>query len=174
MEQEFLSSMQACVACAIALDAFYATVKDCIDLPSDLTDTWRKNRTSRYAQVAEVLRRAFEVHPSKDDQLRNLVKEVFRFRDKAVHPSAEPQQPIRLPDVELGVAWRFVAFHNKNARLITKLSISLVSQCVAVPRADFPALVRHCKSAVELVGPIKERYRAAFGHGTEEEEGQAQ
>lgn len=144
LEAEFTSSMQACVASGIALDAFYARVKDNIVLPTGLVERWRIGRVARHAQVAEVLRRSFRVHQSKVTQLKHFVREIYSYRDRAVHPTAAPTEPVRRPDLNLGLEWRFAAFRAYNARILAKLTISLISQVAEVPRARYPDLARYC------------------------------
>jgi len=61
LEAEFVAGMQAIVAACTALDALYASVKLHVDLPAETIQAWRGKRTPRYAQVAEVLRRAFKM-----------------------------------------------------------------------------------------------------------------
>src|SRR5882672_1132602 len=59
LEREFEASMQAIMAAAIALDAFYSLLQTYVKLPPTLITQWRKNRTPRYSQVTEILRLAF-------------------------------------------------------------------------------------------------------------------
>jgi hypothetical protein len=47
--------------------------------------------------------------------LRSLVKQLFRFRDWAVHPPANFSAPIRHEILGTGVEWRFVAFRAQAA-----------------------------------------------------------
>ena len=47
------------MASGIAIDAYYASIKDHIDLPEELVKAWRENGTARYKQIAEVFKRAF-------------------------------------------------------------------------------------------------------------------
>jgi hypothetical protein len=53
VECEFRASMQAIMASAIAVDAFYANIKSRTSIPEDMLRAWRKNRTARYAFIAE-------------------------------------------------------------------------------------------------------------------------
>jgi len=46
--------MQAIMAAAIAVDAFYAMIWTHVDLPPDIANKWRAGRTARYSQVTEV------------------------------------------------------------------------------------------------------------------------
>lgn len=170
LEAEFRSCMQACVAAAVAVDAFYGRVSEYMDIPRATVEAWKHNRTARHARIAEVLRRAFEVHPSKVAELKKLLKEIFHYRDRAVHPPPTPTQPARRPDLNLGLEWRFVAFRLYNARVITKLCISLVWQCSGVARKRYPELVKYCEGLRTSLEPVRAEYADLFGHDTEQEE----
>ena len=47
LEREFSSSLQCITAAAIAVDAFYAMVRDQVHIPEEVIQAWRNNRTSR-------------------------------------------------------------------------------------------------------------------------------
>ncbi len=59
LEREFESAMQAIMAAAVAFDAFYAVVQEHIPMPDAVKKEWQQNGTARFAQITEVLRRAF-------------------------------------------------------------------------------------------------------------------
>jgi hypothetical protein len=128
LEKEFESSMQAIMASAIALDAFYAGVQARINLPAALVETWRSKRTSRYIQIAEVLRRGFKIRPQPTAALRKNLREIFRYRDLAVHPSGRIDAPILHPELGVGVEWRFAYFRYENALLIVRAIVSLITE----------------------------------------------
>lgn len=48
LQKEFTSGMQAIMAGCIAIDSYYASIKDFAEIPEDLARTWRKNGTARY------------------------------------------------------------------------------------------------------------------------------
>jgi len=117
LERESAAGMQAIVAAATALDALYASTKDKINLPPSLVSRWNQNGTARWRRVAEVLRRGFRVHRGRDaERLRHVAKEVYRFRDMAVHPSGSAAQVVFHPDLGKGTDWRFVSFSFASAQ----------------------------------------------------------
>lgn len=118
LEREFEASMQAIMAAAIAVDAFYSLIQTHVVLPPSLLGQWRTKRTSRYRQVTEVLRRAFHLRPKGTAALRQNLKEIYRLRDLAVHPSGKIEAPILHPELNVGVEWRFAYFRAHNAELI--------------------------------------------------------
>lgn len=118
LEREFEASMQAIMAAAIAIDAFYSIIQTHVVLPPSLVEQWRTKRTSRYSQVTEVLRRAFRLKTKGTTALRQNLKEIFRLRDLAVHPSGKIEAPILHPELNVGVEWRFAYFRAKNAEFV--------------------------------------------------------
>lgn len=118
LEREFEASMQAIMAAAIAIDAFYSIMQTHVVLPPSLVEQWRTKRTSRYSQVTEVLRRAFHLKTKGTAALRQNLKEIYRLRDLAVHPSGKIEAPSLHPELNVGVEWRFAYFRTKNAELV--------------------------------------------------------
>jgi hypothetical protein len=47
------------MAAAIAIDAFYATIKNKTNIPEETFHIWKEKKTARHTQIAEVLRQAF-------------------------------------------------------------------------------------------------------------------
>lgn len=117
LEAEFESSMQAIMAAAIAWDAAYAVLREHVTIPPAMTKKWREGRTARYTQVSETVRRAFSLKAKGAAALRANLKEIYRYRDLAVHPSGKIEAPLLHPELDLGMEWRFVYFRAKNAEL---------------------------------------------------------
>lgn len=115
LENEFESSMQAMVSAAIAWDALYSVVREHVEIPPAMLERWRKGGTARYTQVAEVVRRAFSLKPKGATALRANLKEIFRCRDRAVHPSGKVEPAVHHPELDVGVEWRFVFYRASNA-----------------------------------------------------------
>jgi hypothetical protein len=126
LEREFESSMQAVMAAAIALDAFYSIMQTHVKLPPQLVTQWRTKRTPRYSQVAEILRRAFQLKPKGTAVLRQELKEIYRLRNLAVHPSGKIEAPILHPEIKVGVEWRFAYFCAHNAELIVNAATGIL------------------------------------------------
>lgn len=110
LEKEFETSMQAVMAAAIAVDALYAVLRGHIEVPEELLNKWRDRRTARYSQVAEVIRRAFNLNRKGVRLLLEHLKKLYRLRDLAVHPSGKVQEALLHPELGVGVEWRFVYF----------------------------------------------------------------
>lgn len=126
LEREFEASMQAIMAAAISIDAFYSLIQPQVQLPPSLVEGWRAKRTARYSQVTEVIRRAFGLKPKGTAALRQNLKEIFRLRDLAVHPSGKIKAPILHHELEVGVEWRFAMFRAHNAELAVNAAAGML------------------------------------------------
>ncbi len=126
LEKEFESSMQAAMASAIGIDAFYSILSQHISVPPGLSKQWRTRRTARYAQITEVLRRSFKLKPVGTKNLRQQLREIYRFRDMAVHPSGRVQVPVLHPELDVGVEWRFAYFSAANAEAISSVATWII------------------------------------------------
>lgn len=126
LEREFEASMQAIMAAAIALDAFYSMIQTHVQLPPLLAQQWRNKRTARYSQITEVLRRGFHLKPNETAVLRRNLKEIYRLRDLAVPPSGKIQATLLHPEIDLGVEWRFTHFRAQNAELIVHATTEML------------------------------------------------
>lgn len=126
LEREFEASMQAIMAAAISIDAFYAVIQPYVPLDPGLVKQWRDKRTPRYAQITEVIRRAFLLKPKGTATLRKNLKEIFRLRDLAVHPSGKIEAPILHPELNVGVEWRFAFFRAHNADLAVNAATGML------------------------------------------------
>jgi hypothetical protein len=148
LEQEFESSMQAIMAAAIAWDSVYAVLREQIVLPPSLLERWRTGRTARYTQVAEVVRRAFSLKPKGAAILRTTLKEIYRYRDLAVHPSGKTQAPILHPELNVGVEWRFVFFRATNAEIAVLSTAAMLWDLAHDGKAKEPKTTEYQKNLV--------------------------
>lgn len=171
LELEFSSSMQAIMAAAIAVDAFYAVIQSNVNLPQQLVDQWRTKRTARYSQVTEVLRRGFHLKRNGTKDLRQNLKELYRFRDLAVHPSGKIQASVLHPDLNVGVEWRFAFFRAGNARLLVDVATAMIWDLAFNGKVTDAAIIDHLKglrprlAALFPSGHPRVKTRAAVGHG---------
>ncbi|MGK2963755.1 MAG: hypothetical protein ACSLFK_16665 [Gemmatimonadaceae bacterium] len=163
MEAECKASMQAFAAAAIALDAFYAAVKDRTPIPADLIAIWHAKGTARYKQITEVFRRAFRMGPRSAVHLRKRIREVFKWRDRAVHPQSARTQAVLYQELSVGTEWRFVAFMAENARHAVGSALSLIAQLLARPRKEHSDLVAFCGPALTNIQPTIDAWEATFG-----------
>ncbi len=167
LEAEFTSGMQAIMASAIAIDAFYAAIKEraTIDHINELSRSWRRNGTARYKQIAEVIKRAFSL-PSDESfhAIRRNIQELMNYRDKAVHPPSGAKKPMFHPELKQPTEWRFITFRFVNAKTLVRFAISLVAQIVRQHEKVEPErLQKYCRSLVKKINPIVNDWEKRYG-----------
>jgi hypothetical protein len=143
LEREFEASMQAIMAAAISVDGFYAVIQGHVDLPSSIVEKWRAGRTARYAQINEVLRRAFHLKPKGVAVLRQNLKEIYRLRDLAVHPSGKVEAPLIHPELGVGVEWRFACFRAHNAELLVNAASRILWELAYEGKPKHPEIEKY-------------------------------
>ncbi|MCX6173591.1 MAG: hypothetical protein NTZ27_02420 [Ignavibacteriales bacterium] len=163
LEEEFAFSMQSIMAASIALDAFYSSIKEYVEIPQSLTELWRERRTSRHAQIGEVLRRAFSLKSNGTKNLRKFLQVIFKFRDLAVHPSGKLEEPILHPELNVGVEWRFVYFSFERAKNILMATLEIMWQLINSKNIINPKINDHCKSLIQLLSPVYEKWKCNYG-----------
>ncbi len=162
LEKEFSAAMQAITASAIAVDAFYAAVKERIQVPAELSSASKVKGTARYKQISEILRVAFSIGPKSHQQVRATLKEVMRFRDWAVHPPAKIGAPVFHPELNKSTEWRFVAYRFQNAKSAVNVVLSLVAQLVTKPKEKYPRLQQYCDGLRRSMSPLVEKWENRY------------
>ena len=131
------------MAAAIAVDAFYSLIQTHVDLPPSIADKWRAKRTARYSQISEVIKRAFHLKPKGVANLRQNLREIYRLRDLAVHPSGKMEAPIVHPELGVGVEWRFVNFRAYNAELIVNAALRILWELANQGKPKHPEIWKY-------------------------------
>jgi hypothetical protein len=163
LEQDFAASMQCVVAAAVAVDAFYAMVRDFVPIADRTRQAWSRNRTPRPKRIAEVLRRSFKIGPNSFKAMRGYLIELFAWRDKSVHPQAGYDVPVRYDELKVATEWRFVAFRADNAKAALGIALGLIAQLVDRPQDKHEGLSEHCASARQFVAPLVAHWEAEYG-----------
>jgi hypothetical protein len=88
--------------------------------------SWRRNKTARHLQVAEVLKTAFGLRGKGLQALNESLRDIYRLRDLAVHPSGQPDSAILHPELQVGVEWRFAYFRHRNADAVVRAAARLL------------------------------------------------
>ncbi len=161
---ESRAAMQAMVAAAISFDALYAMAKERISLPPSLVKRWRERGTARYSQVTEVFRRAFCLKKQSTANVRRVAKELYRFRDMAVHPPASFGAPVLHPDLGSGTERRLVIFGFENAQLLVRAALAYVKILPSRPldRATEP-MQQLAKDMLTLAEPLFQQWEERYG-----------
>jgi hypothetical protein len=146
LERVFRHSMQAITAAAIAIDGFYAAVQKKIKIDPALIDKWKANKTARYSQVAETVRIAYQLKSKGSKAFRDSIKQIYKFRDQAVHPSAAMEEAVLHPDIDVGVERRFAVFRYDNAFQIVRITVTMIDELARNGNVKNDAMKRYSDS----------------------------
>lgn len=124
LDREFKACVQASVAAATFFEALYAAVLERVPTKPSAKGEARHQRPARYAVVTEALRQAFGLRKQGTANLRSVLREVYRFRDEAVHPSAKFSEPVAHPELGIGVERRFVMFGFNSAHQLVRAALA--------------------------------------------------
>lgn len=113
---ELTPSMQVVVACGIALDGLYEMLRPNAKISEQDINAWKRKRTSRGAQIFEIIRRSYRLSNDASKQIKIAISQIIKLRDMAVHPSLELKNTVLRPEISVGVDWRFSAFSFENAK----------------------------------------------------------
>lgn len=164
LKKESSSGMQAIVSSGIAIDAYYASVRDCIKIPTEQSRAWREKRTARYKQISEVLRLAFPMTKEAFTKVRKILKQNISWRDKAVHPSSGVTSPSVHVELNKITDWRYATFRFYNAKAIYGLTLSLIHKTATNPPADkHKKLQEYCDGLVPKVVPWVKKWERKYG-----------
>lgn len=128
MTDEYRAGMQAISVAAIAIDAFYSNLKDYIEIPPATLSAWKRNGTARYKQVSEVIKIACGKAKLDQKILIQTLSDLYKFRDWAVHPSAEAKEARYHPIFKVLTHWRCVAFGYENALAVVHGALIITHQ----------------------------------------------
>jgi hypothetical protein len=160
--RELRASMRAITACAFAIDAFYAMVKERCG-PHPHHSVWRKNRTARERQITETLRHHLGIEPEGTRQVKSAVSQLFRFRDWAVHMAADFRDPVYRDDIHCTVDWRLAAFRRDNAVTSVAMTVALFDGLASILDRGGDELKQCQKLACELMDDIFRAYEQVDG-----------
>ena len=124
LDQEFKASIQASVAAATFFEALHAATLERMPVRPTAKGSNRRQRPARYSVVTEAVRQAFGLKKQGTSNLRSVLREVYRFRDEAVHPSAKFSEPVMHPELGVGVERRFLMFRYGSARQLVRAALA--------------------------------------------------
>jgi hypothetical protein len=154
LEREFRASMQAVTSSAIAIDAFYAVVKQTLVSDMEPFDP-EKRGNRRSARISETLRQGFQLNPQGFTWLRETIEEIFKFRNQAVHPTGTFNDPVLHPELNVGVERRQVVFRYDNAFKIVQAAVSIITELAAKGIAKNSLLKEYARSLETRLDPIR-------------------
>lgn len=164
MDREFKASLEATIASATFFEALHAAVLERLPKAMIPTTARKARRSPRYARVTEVLRRGFGLRKQGTANLRSVLKEIYRFRDQAVHPTAAFSEPILHPQLLVGVERRFVMFSFASARQLVRAALAfskiLPSRDLSKQPKDIQEFAQYL---VAVCDPLYARWQSVYG-----------
>jgi len=124
LEIDFRQSMIVAISCAIAIDAFYARLTQFTRPPTKLVGNKRKS--PRYSQVAEQIKNSYKINKKLFACLRLALRQIYEFRDQAVHPSGKLTKAVLYQEIDRGVEVRFEKYRSKNVRAVLQDSFVII------------------------------------------------
>ena len=171
IEEEFRASIQSVVASAVAVESMYASLRLHNVVDAATRKSWRDNKTARYVQVAETVRRAFRIKDEDSMAIRRALKDLYDARDNSVHPDGDFAAPLWHPDARVFVAEFLATFRYPNARQLAGIAPSLVAQCSRRANLVDGELRSYCEAMQEMIAPVLERWESAHGRLFERDAG---
>ena len=157
------ASLQSVVASVSAVEAFYAVVKLSGNfVPREMTDSWRRKGTARRRQVGETLRRAFKQSNQGAMNSKRILKDIYRWRDWAVHPSAAYSKPAAYPEIRRAVDIRFCQFRYRNSLVVAGCALTLIHGLMDQGSPQTRELENYCAETLEKIADSKLRYDEEF------------
>lgn len=164
LRAEFMAGMQSIVASGVAMDAFYTSVKDFVPIPEQIQRDRKEKRTTRYKQTAEVFKRRFRLSAESFKTIREILKELARFRGRAVHPPSGTGAPVHHPELDIVTEWRYVEFRLYNAKEALRMTLSIIDLLAskADPTRNEP-LFKYCEGLLPKLDPHFAAWESDYG-----------
>jgi hypothetical protein len=154
------------VACGIALDSLYEQLRPFAKIEASQLESWKKNRTKRSVQIAEVIRRVFRLDSSTAKAFRENVDMIIKARDQAVHPTFQLKEACSRPDLEVAVDWKFATYRYDNAMVCYKscaeMIVHLIEEKSGISEVD--SEMARVSEALQELGVVK-RNESQMGAG---------
>lgn len=129
---EMRASMVAVSASAHAIDAFYGAVDQLAELPDELREAWKENRTKRAGRILETIKRAFKVGPRAANWSDDLVW-LFDLRDAAVHHEPADHESVPHPGGYTNVGRESLNYSAETAARATEVALDLITGSIESP-----------------------------------------
>jgi hypothetical protein len=164
LKKEFTSGMQAIMAACIAIDAYYASIKEYADIPKEMSQKWKEKGTARYKQIAETLKRTFLIPQTTFLKIREILQQCFDLRDRAVHPKAGTDAPVLHPEAGIISDWRYSAFRFANAKAAVGYALSITYQTARQENKKInTGLKTICEKHKKDLDPILSKWIKRYG-----------
>lgn len=144
LDDEFRASMTSLCASAFALEAFANSVHH--HVPAS-----KVAGRSADARIHQTLQRAFRLSNAQSKAMRTTMQQVFRLRDRAVHPSAAFAEPLGHPVFKALMEPRFVNFRTENVATAYRFAYETITSCLSAPRPVSAEFLEWCSVMTDHV-----------------------
>ena len=145
LKAEYRAALISMCAAAFTLEAFANSVHH--HVPASKTPG-----RSADARIHQTLCRAFKLTNDQSRKIRATMQQVFRFRDRAVHPPAGFVQPTAHPVYRVGLEPSYAIFRVENAETACAFVHQVLWVCLRNPRRPSEDFGKWCAAKAEEVG----------------------
>lgn len=160
LDDELENAMVAMAAAAHAIDAFYGSVRDRVQLPEHLLKAWEDKckRPKRPGRILETLKAGFDL-AAKGNVWAGAFPELFQKRDFALHHESEAAAPVEHPTGRTYVSREQGTYTLEAANDAISLAHDVIATCLDSPRPTQPKLVEWVNEAKHH-GEVVQGYRS--------------
>jgi hypothetical protein len=142
----------------------YAATLDRVSTKPKPHISGKRQRLARYKRVTEQLRMSFGLRKHGTANLQSVLREVYRFRDEAVHPSANFSEAVLHPQLHVGVEHRFVMFGYDNALQLVRAALAFSQILPSRDMKRRPKAMREFAAyLLEVCTPLYAAWEEAYG-----------
>lgn len=134
-DDELKAAMVAVSAAAHAIDAFYGTVEQHIDLDPKNPAAWRKNRTPRRSRILETLKAGFDIG-SRATKWEEDLRWLFDLRDAAVHHESRIRPTGDHPSGRVMVVQENIDYSREAAMRAVNCAFDVLTTCLRSPKSS--------------------------------------
>lgn len=145
LQRELTAGMTAICACAFVFEGFRNSVVHQVSSAA-------VPAKSTAGRVHQTLVRAFDLTNEQSAELRRALRDLFRLRNEAVHPSSDFAPPLGHPVFGTGMDRRFVEFSTEQADQIVQFTEGALGFLLHRPRARHADLIAWCTTMKEATG----------------------
>lgn len=96
-------------------------------------------------------------------RLRDILVQIYGFRDLTVHPSGETKEAVLHPDLGVGVEWRFLSFGFTNSKEVVAGCLSIAAQLIHKPKNSHKRLLQYCEGVRPRIDAIVSEWEGRYG-----------
>lgn len=156
LEEEFSATMQALVAAATCIDAFYDQIAPYSPTPPAIKSAWVRNKTARHKQISETIRATFRIRADEMKKASEMVRALYLLRDASVHPSSTPRLPYKHPELDIATDWRLTTFRGDVADMLVCTALGMlfdISRGTKFRSEPLTHFVRDLRSKIDRLLP---------------------